>query len=115
MKKRICIIGAGVAGLCCLRHLTTARNLQKFDVVAFEEKSEIGGIWVYTPDARGTRPNPMYRDMKTNLPKEVMCYPDFPYKASQDSFLHHSAVLEYLQEYAAHFGLEKFVQVKRWS
>ena len=34
----------------------------------------------------------MYLDLKTNLPKEVMAFPDFPFRNTDDSFLHHSKV-----------------------
>ena len=39
----------------------------------------------------------MYKNLKTNLPKEVMAFPDFPFKASDQSFLRHSEVRGYLQ------------------
>ena len=35
----------------------------------------------------------MYRDMKTNLPKDVMMYPDVPYRESlKELFVHHTEV-----------------------
>ena len=52
----------------------------------------------------------MYKDLRTNLPKEVMAFPDFPFPASPESFLHHTKVLGYLQAYAEHFQLEKFIR-----
>ena len=73
----------------------------------------------------------MYKSLKTNLPKEVMAFPDFPFPASkseygnlqlnhrniywnsycifQESFLHHTEVLAYLESYADHFDLKKFI------
>jgi cation diffusion facilitator CzcD-associated flavoprotein CzcO len=39
----------------------------------------------------------MYKNLKTNLPKEVMAFPDFPFKTSEQSFLPHSEVRGYLQ------------------
>jgi cation diffusion facilitator CzcD-associated flavoprotein CzcO len=39
----------------------------------------------------------MYRGLKTNLPKEVMAFPDFPFKQSDESFLHHTQIRKYLQ------------------
>ena len=52
----------------------------------------------------------MYRNLKTNLPKEVMAFPDFPFQASDESFIHHSEVLEYLQQYCQHHQLEQYVR-----
>jgi cation diffusion facilitator CzcD-associated flavoprotein CzcO len=52
----------------------------------------------------------MYRSLKTNLPKEVMAFPDFPFESSDESFVHHSKVLDYLEAYAQHFQLKKFIR-----
>lgn len=49
---------------------------------------------------------------RTNLPKELMAYPDMTYPSHiHQSFIHRSDVLSYLQEYAKHFDLERFIQV----
>ena len=46
MKRiRVCVIGAGAAGLAAARHLTSQLNV--FDVSVFEQASCIGGTWVY--------------------------------------------------------------------
>ena len=39
----------------------------------------------------------MYKSLKTNLPKEVMAFPDFQFQNNDKSFLHHSQVRAYLQ------------------
>ena len=49
----------------------------------------------------------LHRDLHTNLPKELMAFPDFPFPESERSFVHHSEVRTYLEQYAAHFSLEK--------
>ena len=43
---RVCVIGAGAAGLVALRHLTAQPN--KFTAMAFEQTNSLGGTWVYT-------------------------------------------------------------------
>ena len=49
--------------------------------------------------------------MYTNLPKEVMAYPDFSFPSQIDrSFLHHTQVEEYLRNYAKHFDIEQYIQ-----
>ena len=54
----------------------------------------------------------MYKNLKANLPKELMAFPDFSFPDSKDaSFLHHSEVLEYLENYKRHFHLEKFIKL----
>eukprot|EP00117_Sycon_ciliatum_P033761 scpid92845/ scgid1739/ len=44
-RKRVAIIGAGVAGICSCRHLAGRPEL--FDVVVYEQSAGIGGVWVY--------------------------------------------------------------------
>ena len=65
--KSVCVIGAGAAGLCALRHFTT--RLDKFDpVVCYEQTDKVGGTWNYT-DNTGTDHHglpihsSMYRDL----------------------------------------------------
>lgn len=41
---RICVIGAGAAGLCAARHTLAAGH----EVVVFEQTADVGGTWVYT-------------------------------------------------------------------
>ena len=50
MRKllRVCVIGAGAAGLSAARHLTIASELDVFDVQVFEQSSRVGGTWVYS-------------------------------------------------------------------
>ena len=75
-SKSVCIIGAGAAGLCALRHFTTTKiHLENEDkevlafnpVVCFEQIDQIGGTWVYNEQV-GTVEKPvhssMYRDMR---------------------------------------------------
>jgi cation diffusion facilitator CzcD-associated flavoprotein CzcO len=43
---RVCVIGAGAAGLAALRHLTAQPH--KFRATAYEQTDSVGGTWVYT-------------------------------------------------------------------
>lgn len=110
---RVCVIGAGAAGLCACRHLAT--DTSKFLPVVFEQTKSVGGTWVYN-ETVGTDANgfpihsSMYHKMRTNLPKEVMAFPDFAFKESDHSFLHHSEVREYFEDYCKHFDLQKFIK-----
>lgn len=40
--------------------------------------------------------------LRSNLPKEVMCFPDFAFDDSLPSFLRHQDILRYLEDYAKH-------------
>ena len=59
-RKRVCIIGAGVAGLLGIRHVAAS---SKLDGTVFEVASDIGGIWVYS-DKNGPAQTPMYKNMR---------------------------------------------------
>ena len=48
---------------------------------------------------------------RTNLPKEVMGFPDMPFDPSPQSFISHEDVLGYLEKYAAKFNLLKYIKV----
>ena len=39
-----------------------------------------------------------------------MAFPDFPFPSEWNSFLSHQQVLKYLQDYASHFALFKYIQ-----
>ena len=70
------------------------------------------GTWVYNEstglDQISGLPihSSMYKSLKTNLPKEVMAFPDYPFAATvkgnikDQSFLHHRDVLAYLEKFA---------------
>jgi len=114
---RVGVVGAGAAGLVAARLLTASPHSFAPPVV-FEQSAAIGGTWVYTDDV-GTDQHglpihaSMYRNLKTNLPKEVMGYPDFPFQPesySGKSFVYHDEVLDYLRSYAAKFDLARFIQ-----
>ncbi|KAF2366274.1 Flavin monooxygenase-like [Trinorchestia longiramus] len=110
--KTVGIIGAGAAGLCALRHVLASSNMVP---VIWEQSNCVGGTWVYT-DQLGKDENglpvhsSMYKNLRTNLPKEVMSFPDFPFPAEGTSFIHHTDVLKYLQDYTQHFDLEPHIK-----
>jgi len=108
----VAVVGAGAAGLCAARHLASNPQLRP---TVIEQSRVLGGTWVYSPntgdDEHGLpRHSSMYHNLTTNLPKEVMAFPDFPFANQQKSFLHHSEVLEYLEQYAEAHLLHKYIQ-----
>ena len=101
--KKIVIIGAGPSGLGAARHSAELlRGDPDSELTIIERSPDIGGIW-----GRGQRLGPVYRDLHTNLPKELMAFPDFPFPDSEESFIHQSVVKDYLERYAIHFDLNK--------
>lgn len=114
MALRVAVIGAGAAGLCAARHILSKPQTFSAPVV-FESGPNIGGTWVYeepTKSYSGNKPvhSSMYRDLRTNLPKEVMMFPDFPFDPELDSFLPHQEVLRYLEKYCDHFKISPHIQ-----
>lgn len=113
----VAVIGAGAAGLCAARHVAGAHlgGQMKMTPTVFEQSSNVGGTWVYC-DQRGEdqwglpRHSSMYKNLRTNLPKEVMAFPDFPFSKQSDSFLHHTEVLRYLEQYAEANNLYQYIQ-----
>lgn len=43
---RVCVVGAGAAGLCSARHLLAEPLVSRVDIL--EQSSGLGGTWVYT-------------------------------------------------------------------
>ncbi|GFS20044.1 flavin-containing monooxygenase [Elysia marginata] len=126
---RVAIIGAGGGGLCALRHLMGPRTLKKtdgdgdhqgvqFEAVCFEQAAKVGGTWAYTDqvgrDEHGNSiHSSMYKNLKTNLPKQCMAFPDFPFHNDLPSFIGHEDVQNYLEDYADSFGILKYIQFYR--
>lgn len=48
---------------------------------------------------------------RTNLPKEVMMFPDFPFDPELPSFLPHQEVLRYLERYSQNYGITPHIRV----
>ncbi|CAI2311294.1 unnamed protein product [Caenorhabditis sp. 36 PRJEB53466] len=110
MAKRVCVIGAGAAGLVAAKH--AVREGHQVDV--FEQTDKVGGTWVYSEET-GCHSS-MYKVMKTNLPKEAMLFQDLPFREDLPSFMSHEDVLEYLDEYAKDLPIQfnaNVIQVKR--
>ncbi|CAG9863786.1 unnamed protein product [Phyllotreta striolata] len=109
---RVGIIGAGAAGLASARQV-----IQKgFHCDVFEIADQIGGVWVYTDrvghDEYGYPVySAMYQNLRTNLPKEVMGFPDFPVPDQEKSYLTQKEVLQFLNQYADYFGLSQHVKL----
>lgn len=111
----VAVIGAGVSGL------VAARELQRegHRVVVFEKNHRIGGTWLYDPrtesDPLGVDPNreivhsSLYLSMRTNLPRQLMGYLDYPFvkaeSGDQRTFPGHEEVLRFLECFAKEFRI----------
>jgi hypothetical protein len=63
----VAVIGAGASGLAAARILS--RN--GLAPTVLEQSSQIGGVWDYKVSSSS---HPMYRGLRTNLPREIMAF-----------------------------------------
>lgn len=114
MLQRVAVVGAGAAGLCVARHVLS--RLDSFaPPVVFELSDNIGGTWCYdervgTDDNGRPIHSSMYRNLRTNLPKEVMMFPDFPFDPELNSFLPHQEVQRYLERYCQNHKIRPHIR-----
>ncbi|XP_037821044.1 senecionine N-oxygenase-like [Lucilia sericata] len=113
-KIRVCVIGAGTAGLSAVKNSLE----HHMEVVCYEREEQVGGTWVYRDTDVSKQHDEevhssMYEGLRTNIPKEVMGYSDFPYPEKFElSFVTSANVLEYLNLYADHFKLRHYIKLQ---
>ncbi|XP_075982722.1 senecionine N-oxygenase-like isoform X2 [Anticarsia gemmatalis] len=108
---RACIIGAGYSGL------GTARHMKEYalNFTVFEASRHIGGTWRFDPNV-GTDQDglplftSMYKNLRTNTPRQTMEYVDFPFPEGSPSYPTGTCFYKYLQSFAKHFDLMKHIQ-----
>lgn len=103
---KIGIIGVGAAGLIAIKH-----GLEfGVEVIAFELNDRVGGTWVYDEKIGGH--SSMYNNLTTNLPIELMCYPNEPFPENKVSFVGADEVLKYYESFAEKYQLKQFIKFK---
>ncbi|XP_068631795.1 senecionine N-oxygenase isoform X2 [Battus philenor] len=112
---RVCVIGAGAAGLCAARHLLAEPCVAHVDIL--EQAAQLGGTWVYTEkvgydDFGLPIHTSMYKSLRTNLPKEIMGFPDFPVPDNEKSYLPGKDMLAFLQLYSDKHGVTPYIKFK---
>lgn len=119
--RKCCVIGGGPSGLAAIKHLTVDYGEWFEDCVLFESREKIGGIWNYESDgdSGGIAENvaaddltAMYETLHTNTSKHLMSFTDFPMPQHYPDYPSQRQVLEYLNEYADHFGLHEHIQLR---
>lgn len=112
-EKCYCVIGAGTAGLAAARRILETGA----QVIVFEQTDQLGGTWNYT-DAIGKDKygldihTSMYQGLRTNLPKEVMGFPDFSIPAQKESYIPAQDFLNFLKSFANRFGVTEHVRLE---
>eukprot|EP00304_Pavlova_gyrans_P007973 CAMPEP_0206055492 /NCGR_PEP_ID=MMETSP1466-20131121/40237_1 /ASSEMBLY_ACC=CAM_ASM_001126 /TAXON_ID=44452 /ORGANISM="Pavlova gyrans, Strain CCMP608" /LENGTH=650 /DNA_ID=CAMNT_0053430719 /DNA_START=1 /DNA_END=1953 /DNA_ORIENTATION=- len=101
--KRVCVIGAGSAGLASARRLAEAGHTP----VVLERGDAVGGLWEL-----GSRPGGvLYQGLVTNLPKEIMAYHDYPFPRELPSFVRSHDMAAYLTRFADAHALRPMVRL----
>lgn len=111
LSPKIAIIGSGAAGLVAARVLSRQQQQQKnrkVGITVLEKDEDVAGVWNYREQQSRTRP--MYKGLRTNLPKEIMAYRELPWPEADRSFVTHEEVAHYLHQYCHHFDLEQYIQ-----
>lgn len=121
--KRIAVLGAGPTGLAAAKYLVAEKAFDSIDV--YEQQSEVGGVWNYTPSLiekvpvpqtnpripleKPTWPkdfpapifsNPMYERLNTNIPKNLMQFSDLDFPSESLLYPTRQDVQQYLIKYS---------------
>lgn len=108
---KFCVIGAGAAGLCALKHGIDFGS----DVTVFEQSDKVGGLWNYTEDIGKNKfgldmHSTIYERLVVNAPKEIMTYPSVPFPEKEQSYVSSEEVRCYYQMYAEKFNLFRHIK-----
>ncbi|KAI3709732.1 hypothetical protein L2E82_39498 [Cichorium intybus] len=92
--SKIGIIGGGISGLAA------AKQLAEHNPIVFEATDSIGGVWKHCS----------FRTTKLQTPRCDYEFSDYPWPLRDNtSFPSYNEILEYLNSYANHFDLFKFI------
>ncbi|KAI0264217.1 hypothetical protein BC834DRAFT_884304 [Gloeopeniophorella convolvens] len=116
-SKRIAIVGGGTGGVAMLK--TLAADLpedatRNWDIVLFEQRYGLGGVWL--PDPQVPHPpdlpeTPLYPRLRTNTPHPTMTIPGFPYPPGTPLFPRHTFVRQYHDSVVSHFNLSSYIRL----
>ncbi|KAA1476922.1 FAD/NAD(P)-binding domain-containing protein [Dentipellis sp. KUC8613] len=115
--KRIAIVGAGTAGISTLKTLLVdlpEEARRDWEVVLFEQRRDVGGIWL--PDPNPPRPpvlpeTPLYPRLKTNTPHPTMTIPKFTFRPGTALYPQHQPVYEYHADIVNHWNLSSHLKL----
>lgn len=103
--KSVAIIGAGAAGLTCLKSLLE----YGIQPVVFERSDRFGGLWKVHENGQECD-TAAYRSLITNTSKQMMAFSDFPFEKEVADFPSREVVSDYLKNYTEQFHLAQYIQ-----
>lgn len=105
VSKRVCVVGAGMSGLCALKACLESGH----NATCYEKTDGVGGLWKYREkDIEGV--GSVMQSTASITSKEMSAFSDFPPVGNVANYMHHTMVLEYFEEYAAKFKLYDHVE-----
>ncbi|KAL0416184.1 UNVERIFIED_CONTAM: Flavin-containing monooxygenase FMO GS-OX-like 9 [Sesamum latifolium] len=119
-SKKVCVIGAGPAGLVAAREL----RQEGHSAVVLEQSHDVGGQWLYDPKVEEENPlgkdrflkvhSSIYASLRLTSPREIMGFTDFPFVARKGRdmrrFPGHQELFLYLQDFCERFGLREMIR-----
>lgn len=107
-SPRICIIGAGPSGI------TTAKNLLQqglTNFTVFEKNRRLGGNWFFDENNEHSS---VYETTHIISSRFLSQFEDFDLPGNCSDYPSHVQMLKYFDDYAQHFGINKFIQFNTW-
>lgn len=98
--KRVCVIGAGIAGLVSAKVLRD----DGFEVVVYEKEPAVGGVWA---------PSRTYPGLRANNPRETYAYSQLPFPKGTDDFPTAEQMRAYFAAYIERFRLAPLLRLGR--
>jgi cation diffusion facilitator CzcD-associated flavoprotein CzcO len=103
-QPRICVIGAGAAGIAAAKELKLAGLT--FDW--FEQRERVGGLWVYSDEAGVTS---AWRTLNMNSPRGTYVFREFPMPVDYPDYPRHEQVQAYLERAVDWYGLRPHLRL----
>jgi len=97
-SNRVCVIGAGIAGLVMAKVLAG----DGFAVTVYEKEPAVGGVWA---------PARTYPGLRANNPRETYCYSDLPFPKGTEDFPTAEQMRGYFKSYIEKFRLAPYLKL----
>lgn len=104
--RKVCVIGAGVGGLCAMKELQGAG----VPFEAFDEREGLGGIWRYQEAPGRTC---AWAALHMNSPRGTYSFSDFPMPDGYPDFPSRQQMLHYLEMAVDHYGIRAAIRLGR--
>ncbi|QRW06712.1 flavin-containing monooxygenase/FMO family protein [Ceratobasidium sp. AG-Ba] len=116
--RSFAVVGAGgAAGLAAMKiileELKDHFRARECELVGFEQREDVGGIWLTDPSPALDNEypySPIYDFLTTNVPHPIMYYPSHPAPPAAPLFSNARVVKDYMQDYALQFDLIKRIK-----